>query len=85
MNVIYARQPLAKSIFLADPTPRSADVPSWRPEAVRLLDEEFRFDGTVFVPEDAAGSRSFEYDDQVTWNGKQLTNLRLLYSGCLAS
>lgn len=67
MQVTYARQPLQKSIFLAGPTPRSNDVQSWRPEALRILRDVCVFNGTVFVPEDAAGSRAFEYDDQVTW------------------
>jgi len=43
-----------KSIFLAGPTPRSSDVESWRPEAIRLL-EELGFDGIVFVPEHRDG------------------------------
>lgn len=67
MQIIYARQPLTKSIFLAGPTPRSADVQSWRPAAINILHDICRFDGVVLVPEDAAGSRAFEYDDQVTW------------------
>ena len=41
---------LKKSIFLAGPTPRSKEVKSWRPEAIRLLKEK-GFDGVVFVPE----------------------------------
>jgi hypothetical protein len=43
-----------KSIFLVGPTPRDKDTPSWRPHALELL-EEFGFDGTVMVPEDAPG------------------------------
>lgn len=37
MTVIHALQPLRKSIFLAGPTPRSEDVPSWRPDALTRL------------------------------------------------
>jgi len=55
MTVVYATEEppmqLTKSIFLAGPTPRSQDVQSWRPEALKLL-EELGYDGVVFVPED---------------------------------
>ena len=38
MEVVYARTPLRKSLFLAGPTPRDADTPSWRPLALELLE-----------------------------------------------
>ena len=70
MQVVYARQPFPSrwpsSVFLAGPTPRSADVPSWRPEALRRL-REAGYTGTVFVPEDASGDYRHSYLDQVTW------------------
>ncbi|TSC82137.1 MAG: NUDIX hydrolase [Parcubacteria group bacterium Gr01-1014_20] len=54
MRVIYSLEPMpesfSRSIFLAGPTPRDKGVPSWRPEALRLL-EEAGYDGVVFVPE----------------------------------
>lgn len=66
MHISYARTPLPKSIFLAGPTPRSEDVPSWRPEALRLL-EKHKFNGTVYVPEDSQASWAFNYDNQIEW------------------
>lgn len=78
MHVTYARQPLPKSIFLAGPTPRSIDVPSWRPEALDILRNVCGFTGTVFVPEDAAGSRAFEYDDQVTWEWEAINQATIV-------
>jgi len=55
MHVLYARQDPGEapepSLFLAGPTPRSRDVASWRPEALRLLGK-MAFAGTVFVPEE---------------------------------
>ena len=74
MHVSYARTTLVKSIFLAGPSPRSESVPSWRPEALRLLNE-LGFKGTVFVPEDEDGwakyspeaKANFSYDHQVEW------------------
>ncbi|MFT4974700.1 MAG: 8-oxo-dGTP pyrophosphatase MutT (NUDIX family) [Myxococcota bacterium] len=70
MDVVYAKQPRpeqwASSIFLAGPTPRSAEVPSWRPAALRAL-EQAGFDGVVFVPEDEDGEFRGSYLDQVSW------------------
>jgi 8-oxo-dGTP pyrophosphatase MutT (NUDIX family) len=68
VQVVYARQPFPasvhKTIFLAGPTPRSPDVPSWRPRALELLRE---FDGHVFSPEDPEGGVRGDYDDQIEW------------------
>lgn len=72
MNVTYALQPLTKSIFLAGPTPRSADVSSWRPEALALLRDKLQFEGTVFVPESPDGRPHTEYDHQVSWEWEAL-------------
>jgi 8-oxo-dGTP pyrophosphatase MutT (NUDIX family) len=73
MLPVYARtrfpSTVARTLFLAGPTPRSADVPSWRPRALELLKE---FDGHVFVPEDEAGGVRGDYDDQIEW---ELTGL----------
>lgn len=66
MKIAYARSKLPKSIFLAGPTPRDAETPSWRPEAITEL-HAMGFDGTVFVPEDGSGSAQFSYDDQIEW------------------
>jgi hypothetical protein len=59
------------SIFLAGPTPRSPEVPSWRPEALEWL-RAAGFTGVVFVPETADGERSPEYLDQVEWERQGL-------------
>lgn len=78
MQVIYAKQPfpnsVTRSIMLAGPTPRSPDVPSWRPEAIRLLEETgFGLDGTVFSPEPADGKWDKSgYENQVEWEEKAL-------------
>lgn len=70
MEIVYAREPLpaswSASIFLAGPTPRGPEPPSWRPDAVRLL-RDAGFDGVVFVPEDADGAWRGSYIDQVAW------------------
>ena len=54
------------SIFLAGPTPRSKDVPSWRPEAIKML-YDLNFMGAVFVPERENYGAVSDYDDQIEW------------------
>ena len=55
-----------QGIFLAGPTPRSDDVPSWRPEAVEFLKAK-GFTGNVFIPEDKGAERYADYDGQINW------------------
>lgn len=53
IEVYYYSDPpksYGKSIFLAGPTPRTPDIESWRPEALRLLRGK-GYDGVVFIPE----------------------------------
>lgn len=56
------------SLFLAGPTPRSADVASWRPGALCAIRERWRGPGAlvVFVPEPRDGVWP-EYEHQRTW------------------
>lgn len=56
----------SKSIFLAGPTPRSADVKSWRPEALDYL-RRTGFDGDVLVPEVEGSTVQLDYCNQVKW------------------
>ncbi|MEU8132811.1 NUDIX hydrolase [Streptodolium elevatio] len=57
------------SVFLAGPSPRSADVASWRPAAVELIRRQWVGPGelVVFVPEPADGRPWADYDDQRLW------------------
>jgi len=75
MQVIYAKEEIpesfTKTIFLAGPTPRSKDVRSWRPEAIRLL-KESDYDGVIFSPEDRDSEWKGDYIDQVEWEEKCL-------------
>lgn len=75
MQVVYvdeeAPNPITKSIFLVGPTPRSPEVPSWRPGMLRYL-EALRYDGVVFVPELRNSVRSCGYDGQIVWERKHL-------------
>lgn len=79
MQVVYAREELpdrwTKSVFLAGPTPRDASMPSWRPEALRIL-EELGYDGVVLVPEDRGQNGCAitpeNYDPQIRWEHEAL-------------
>ncbi|WP_026424085.1 nucleoside 2-deoxyribosyltransferase domain-containing protein [Actinokineospora inagensis] len=56
------------SVFLAGPTPRSPDVPSWRPAALAEIEARWSGPGVlvVFVPEPATGVWP-DYAHQRTW------------------
>jgi hypothetical protein len=76
MQPIYAQEPfparvIPKSIFLAGPTPRSAEVASWRPEALRIL-QDLEFTGDVYVPEPRNGVWAEDYIEQVKWETEGL-------------
>ncbi|RYF08873.1 MAG: hypothetical protein EOO77_24850 [Oxalobacteraceae bacterium] len=71
MKIVYALQPLQKSIMLLGPTPRHDHVPTWRPEALQIL-ERIGFDGTVFVPEASDWAKHDLYDAQVSWEWEAL-------------
>lgn len=78
MNIIYARQPIDKtkltsgSVMLCGPTPRTADVLSWRPEAIRRF-RELGYGGTLLVPENESGICQGDYIEQVEWEEEALT------------
>jgi hypothetical protein len=72
MQISYAMSPLPKSIFLAGPTPRAREVPSWRPEALRILKDVLAFSGTVFVPGTKEGVLGVYTDLHVRWEWEAL-------------
>lgn len=63
--------PLYPSVFLAGPTPRTRDVKSWRPDAVRLF-EKLNEDITLFIPETRGGGFVKTYADQIEWEDHHL-------------
>ncbi len=81
MNIIYALENLKElkfpSLFLVGPTPRSNDVKSWRPSFIKAL-EDFKFKGTVLVPETSDGNWKHNYDDQIEWEHEALEKANLL-------
>lgn len=69
MKVNYSDEKVLKgekSIFLAGPTPRSKKIGSWRPEAIKIL-ENLNFTGIVYCPERNFDDRTFDYTNQVEW------------------
>lgn len=75
MQLVYALEKapssFRSSIFLAGPTPRDEGTPSWRPEALRLLEAQ-GYDGVVFLPEPRDGRWQRDYDAQVEWEEQHL-------------
>ncbi|WP_183091452.1 nucleoside 2-deoxyribosyltransferase domain-containing protein [Streptomyces radicis] len=73
LTTAWAREPFppdpTPSVFLAGPTPRHPDVPSWRPAALTHLAAQWRGPEllTVLTPESRDGHRAAHYDDQVDW------------------
>ncbi len=72
-RLVMAREPLpteGPSVFLAGPTPdKRTPVPSWRPEAARLLAEQWtgKQPLTILSPESRNGVRADRYETQVDW------------------
>jgi hypothetical protein len=71
LTLVHAGDPLPEgaSVFLAGPTPRSQDVPSWRPDAVGELSAQWRGPGrlAVLIPEPPSGRHWLYFDDQAEW------------------
>jgi hypothetical protein len=70
LKTIYTREKIEGDgpfIFLAGPTPRSPDVKSWRPEAIKIF-EDLGFDGTLLIPENRDETKSeWDYLAQIKW------------------
>ena len=57
---------------MAGPTPRSKDVPSWRPEAIELL-QKLGFGGVIYVPEYiGCDAQKAQEDAGKDWYAKQV-------------
>ena len=72
MKIIYAREELEKSLFLAGPSPRDRNTASWRPLAQAKL-AQLKFDGIIYNPEARNYDEdSFNYDNQIHWEWEAL-------------
>ena len=75
MTVVYVGQKFptsfSKAIMLVGPTPRKPEVPSWRPQALKIL-ESMGYDGVVFVPEREDATWRHNYDDQIETEERML-------------
>jgi hypothetical protein len=80
MKIIYAHEPLVdlhNSVALLGPTPRSAEVKSWRPKFIKVL-KDWNFDGTVLIPEAADGVWKDNYISQVNWELEAIEKAELI-------
>lgn len=70
MRIIHALEEIPSQscdgIFLAGPTPRDESTPSWRPEALKIL-EELDYQGVVYVPESRNWQPHDDYTGQIEW------------------
>ena len=62
-----------KSVFLAGPTPRSANIASWRPDAIQML-EALGFAGDILAPEPFTGT----FNVQVDWEYRGLEGCNVI-------
>lgn len=63
---------LFRGIFLAGPSPRSVEVKSWRPDAIKIL-QKYTSPLSVFVPERTDWNQA-TYIDQVEWEYEAMEN-----------
>jgi len=78
LEVNYSNQPVKivappqQAIFLAGPTPRDPETPSWRPLAIEAL-KELEYTGLVYVPEvESPDIGYYDYTNQVEWEWEAL-------------
>ena len=67
----------APSIFLAGPTPRNQQIPSWRPVALHIL-AQVGFEGQIFVPEVPSGGIEMDYREQIEWEETYLMDAKCI-------
>ena len=72
VEVVRSRSPLPEhgpTVFLAGPTPKAADVSSWRPAAIELICARWTAPQTLSVlsPEDTDFRYDKHFDAQVDW------------------
>ncbi|QFU90219.1 nucleoside 2-deoxyribosyltransferase domain-containing protein [Amycolatopsis sp. YIM 10] len=83
IELVYAHEPVPSgvpSVMLLGPTPRSAEVESWRPAAVDLIAAGWQEPEPLVVlsPESRGGWRAREYDDQVAAELEMIESARAL-------
>jgi nucleoside 2-deoxyribosyltransferase/8-oxo-dGTP pyrophosphatase MutT (NUDIX family) len=75
MQLVYAGQAYPtvfhKSLYLAGPVPRDANIASWRSHALALL-TSLGYDGVVFIPEALPGEASSRNDQPWDWEHEAL-------------
>ena len=83
MGIVYSDMDVPEdslvshSLFLAGPTPRSFETPSWRPEALEIL-SSINYNGMVFVPERRNWKTLPSYTHQVEWEERAIAYCKVL-------
>lgn len=74
IRIVWAREdiPAGPLLFLAGPTPRADNVPSWRPDVLAEVQAQWAGPLTILTPESRGGKRAKEYHDQVEWEAAGL-------------
>ena len=67
----------SKSIFLAGPTPRDGQTPSWRPKALSILND-LNYDGIVYIPENEIKGGVIDNDKQFAWKLEALKEASII-------
>ena len=67
----------SKSIFLAGPTPRDGQTPSWRSNALSILND-LNYDGIVYIPENEIKGGVIDNDKQFAWELKALKEASII-------
>lgn len=65
------------SVFLAGPTPRNKNVPSWRPDMIKALREK-GYDGDILIPEKRGDWLDYDYETQTRWEVEHLNAANLI-------
>jgi hypothetical protein len=65
------------ALFLAGPSPRDPETPSWRPQAISLL-AQLGYQGTVLIPEWRNWSAQVDYQAQVEWEYAGLSQAKAI-------
>ncbi len=59
------------SVFLAGPTPRDHQSPSWRPDMIQMLRQK-GYDGDILIPEKRGNYLDYDYVTQTKWEVEHL-------------
>jgi len=77
---IYALESIeieGHSVFLAGPTPRDKNTPSWRPDMIDLLRSK-GYTGDILIPEKRGDYLDYEYETNTVWEVSNLIRAEMI-------